>query len=646
MIQQFNQRDNPMAVHNENNGNNSATGAADAAARGQANAGQGGDQNRSGRSIFGLNNRLFRPMERAATGEMVKKYVDALTKDGEASFKAAGGVNWADAFKLVVLESGQDQVALSAILVCYSQQYQGKQHTAVFTLILEGSGQSSLRTSRFVPIGGKQVEIEIVAGDTFNQTMWDRVVAKVQSVYGTSIILHNGGAATLPNELSPDDSAHIHRVLYNATAALFTILDLELNQSQDAFSVSWIDKDAQKTAALDYNPLPITDAVGLPVRTDLSISTRAAKGEQGNDLHEQSIELTRVDGFVDLIYAKPDVVQVGYGVAPTTQCYYPRYIITRVDSQVDALTPELHLLGISTSSMLWTSRSWMSAFLPRYSDSDVAELRDLGAVGYECNLTGDPQARVDRIDTRADSFTTQSLQQLIQTTIRDKLVISMDVAERGEQSWLANMYIRAANGDQDAVNAIVKAADNLTDGHFSRVFNSRPNHGILRDDQNRIHLGYWKTRKGDLRDIRDFDYLAVLNRLAAVDPQAPVDWSATFDNLEIPLEMRLEKRAHILRSLSGETFRLKGFARRVTFSADFIAALNEACFLAGLIIRPSNINVDLTGGAGRAQYDASNMAWAGGGGAGMFSYDTNPYGKGYVGVGANVFGARWQGMQR
>lgn len=602
---------------------------------GQGGGAAGGGSNGPRRSIFDINNRLSRPVERGTTGETVKKLKEAFEKEGKASLETTDVSS--DSFKTLILDASTDQVALSAILLCFAQNVNGKTNVGVFTMVVEGSG--SLRTSRFVPIGGKQVEVDIASGDVFNQTMWDRVAVKVRSAYGRDVVLHNAGAMVLPVELNPEDTAHIHRVFYNACGALFTIIDVELGNKQEPFSAKWIDRDAQKTATLDYRPLPIDNAVGLPIRDDLSITMRVTKGEQGNDLHEQSVTLTRVDGFVDLVYAKPEPMPGPYGQPiPTTQSYYPRFIITHADTEINALTPELHLLAVSTTSMLYHQDSWMSAFLPRY-DSEEADLRDLGAVGYEINMTGDPNQRPEKIDTRADSFTKQSLHQLIRTAIRNRVIISLDVEERGEQSWLSSLYIKAANGDNDSTRILMDAADNLTDGNCSRIFNSRPNHGIVRDDQNRIHLGYWKNKKGELHDIRDFDYLAVLNRLGGVDPQAVVDWSATFDDVNIPLEMRLEKRMRMLRSLSGETFHLKGFARRVTFMPEFIAALNEACAAAGLVVRPTNIDIDLTGSAGRAQYDAHAAAWAGAaaGGQNMWSYDTGMFNKSYMGVQNSFF---------
>jgi hypothetical protein len=599
------------------------------------------DPPRQAASIFTLNNRMTRPVERAATGEVVKKFVAAFNKDAEISFLDNGSTASAEDFKMVVLDSSSDQVALSAILICYRQVFQGAINIGVFTLIIEGSGQTGLRSNRFVPIGGKNVEVEIVPGDVFNPTMWGRIEAKVQASYGAKIKVFNAGSMVLPTELSPDNASSIHRVFYNATQALFTILDTVLAQTQPPFTVSLIDKDAQKIANLDYNPLPITDAVDMPVRTDLSISLRASRPEQGNDLHEMAIEITRLDGFVDLIYSKPDMIPQGFAQIPSTQSYYPRYVITRADSDFDAFTPEMHLLAISTASLLYNSNAWMSAFLPRYNDE--SELRDLGAVGYEVNLTGNPDQRPERIDTRAESFSVANLHQLIIATVRPKLVISMDIPERGEQSWLAGAYMRAANGEPDAVAQIVQAANNLTDGNFSRIFDSRPNHGILHNDQNRVHMGYWRNRKGEMRDIRDFDYLAVLNVLAAKDPQAPVDWSATFDAVEIPQEVRLEKRAHMLRALSNQSFALKGFAQRLTWTAEFIMALNEACTACGLVARPSNLNLELAGNAGRAQYNAGAMAYGGqmGAGAGMFSYDNSPYAKNYQGI-PSTFMTNWQ----
>ena len=218
---------------------------------GGSGAGGGGGEGRGNRrSIFGINNTFSRPIERSSTGEIVKKYLDAFQHDGEASFRNNESINFGDAFKFVVLDSASDQVALSAILVCYSQNLGGKNHLGVFTLIVEGSGQNTLRANRFIPINGKQVEIDISPGDTFNLTMWNRIEAKLHSLYGKNIVLHNAGASVLPWELNPEDTKHVHRVFYNVCNALYTIIDVELAQQQVPFSASMIDRDAQTTPTL------------------------------------------------------------------------------------------------------------------------------------------------------------------------------------------------------------------------------------------------------------------------------------------------------------------------------------------------------------------------------------------------------------
>lgn len=639
-----------MTVTRGGNDNQNPVGStvADAAAR-QGAPGQGaqGSAQQGGKpfSVFQLNNRLSRPVERRTTGETVAKYTKALQADAKASFEASGNPKIAEDFRFVMLDADQDQVALSAILVTYFQSHQGKQAVGVYTLVVEGSSSNPLREKRVDNIYGRRVETDITAGDVFDEVMWERINGKVKSIYGSAVNVLNCDAMAIPVELDPENAVKIHELFFNAAGALFTIMDVELGKTQPPFCANWVDRDAQKYASLDYNPRPITNAVGLPVRSDLAITMTVSKssGNQ-NDLHERSLMLSRIDGFVDLTYGAPDMQPVGYGqMVQGTQTYYPRFIITRADTgAADAITPELHLLAISTASMLWSNRAWMAAFLPKYElPEDLKLMRDFGAVGYEVNLTGDPQSPPQRIDTHADTFTTASLQQLIQTTVRDRLIISMDIEERGATSWLSGMYIGAAQGDPDANRQLIKALDNLTDGNFSRIYNSRPNNGqILRDDQNRIELGYWKAKNGELRDNRDFDYLAVLNLLGHQDPKAIVNWAGTFDNLEIPREMRTEQRAQMIQNLSHMSFRPKGYARRLTWSPEALAALNEGCAAVGLIVSPKNISAEFAGTGARAQYDAMGLAYQSAmGPQAMFTYGTDPY-RSYAGSPTTFFG-RW-----
>lgn len=580
-------------------------------------------------SLNNINIAYSRPLSRRSSGADVKAFEVAIRKEMN---DIAGDMK--DNFALYVLNNTANQTLLSSILLCLNvQDAKGANHSLVFNLIVEGSGPR--RDSRFIPINGQQVEIEWTPGDVAAEPhTWQKIELFLNEQLGRNVQFHYVGALVLPLELSSEDEAHLHQVVFNATQALYTAMENDVTQAEAPISVSMIDNNAQMSATLDYNPAPLTNAVGLPVRNDLSIVLRGTmQGQQGSQGYDQPIDLTRVAGFVDLVYAEQQ--PPAFGQQPPTQRYYPRYVMTLLDSEVDAITPELQLLSLSTATLLARNMQWGAAFAPRYNIAGGQDLRDIGAIGYEVGLSPDPQAPRERFDTKSQSFGLPQLAQLLGTTVYDQLVYSLDIDEAGELTWLHQVFLAAASGNMDAYQSIVDSANNLTDQHFGRLWNGGP---IVVDDQNRIHTGYFNGNDGLKHDVREIDYVAMLNLLGHQDMGVVLQWSDSFLNTSIPEPMRVETRSRILKSLLND-YKHKGFARRVNFTPEFLGALAQACANAGLGIRQQNTFQVFSGATGRGAFAGQQFGLGAAQAGSMFNFGTQPgYGGGFRGFGPGTYG--------
>ena len=628
-----------MAVQSDEKNTPPGTTMGDALSRAQAQRSQPQAQaatpNRpAARSGNDLNALLRRPMARKQSGEAVKALVAAITKTLDASLNEEVRGD----FKVFTMDNNTNMIALSVILLTLSTNHNGQQYTAVYTYIVEGSG--SRLAPRTYQIGNQSVEIDTVAGDVANAALWAKIEQFLIESSGTKSNLIFAGNLVLPTELSADDQPRIHNVTYVAVQALHTVTETTVLGNSEALSVSMIDPNASLTAILDYNPPAVETATGLPVRSNLSVTLRSILNNQGANLgyHEQARDITVTDGFVDLVFSPP--APPAYGQQPTTQTYYARRVITRLDSEVNAMTPELALLALGTDMVVNRDIAWGGQFLPRYTAPNFLDMRDIGAIGYETNFAGAPNPVFDRIDTKANDFGKAELQALIKLAVHQNALFSMDIDETGELSWLHTTFLAAANGNPEAIRSIIEAADRLTDGAFSRTgFNG----AITHDDNNRVHLGYYTGQDGQLHDLRDIDYLAVLNLQGADDMDTVINWQRTYDDLSVPLEMRLESRAKILKAILADAKpQFKGYARRVTFMPEFLAALQIALHNAGLTVRPTNMIMDYTGAVGRGNYNPGSFALAGGQ-AGVFNYSTGPSYAGHRGIGAPFMGGRYGG---
>lgn len=117
------------------------------------------------------------------------------------------------------------------------------------------------------------------------------------------------------------------------------------------------------------------------------------------------------------------------------------------------------------------------------------------------------------------------------------------------------------------------------------------------------------TETGHKRDLREIDYLALANQMGPKGDMSIVrDFADTYDRTDVPIELRLEKRERIYQAIFGSNFKIKGYARRVTFNPHFIEALQASCEAAGLIVRPGNISTDYGKLGVRGNINASQYA--------------------------------------
>ena len=555
-----------------------------------------------GRSVLDINANHRRPVGRNMAGEDVSVIFQGL-KDRVA--KTMNEQQKSD-FRLLVLDNNATPVTYSSILVCYKEAVGGLNHIAVYSLIIESSG-SPLESSN-VNLNGLQVEVDVVPGDIYlHKSYWSVLEKFVIDSYGINAQVHDGGCVIVNAETEDFTEQRFNRLLHNATQAVYTIMDNKLGSPEAPFTLGEVGASDQMVARVDFTRTHEENIVGLPVRGDIIVGMSAQTQTDAQFGLQQSRQLTRVTAYVDLMYQP---VAAGFQQAQqmggmfqqqpmATQMYQPRLVMTTIDTMTDAVTMELQLLALSTALGLNRNMHWSGTFRTHKGKGGDIDLKDLGALGYEINLTGDPQAKPDRLDTRSADFGDDQMRQLINMLIAPKLIYTLDIEEAGELSWIHQTFIAAANGNDDARMAILQAANNLTMGHFQNLFN--PASPVCYDDQDRIHLGYYYDREGNRRDLRELDYVAILNLAGKTNPKLVEAWEDTHRNTNIALEIRLDQRKAILRQLISGDIVVKGFARRVSFDNTFLDALSEAIVKSGLNVRPAkglddNANLTQRGG--------------------------------------------------
>jgi hypothetical protein len=294
--------------------------------------------------------------------------------------------------------------------------------------------------------------------------------------------------------------------------------------------------------------------------------------------------------------------------------------MTNVISDMSGINLETQLLSISTATLIANNDCWVQTFRETYGRSGF-DMKDIGAIGLDVNFSGKGDHQYARIDSKGADFGEDSLYKLVSAAFTPELMYSMDIPETGDLSWVQNVFLEAARGDKASIAAIIESADILTGGNFSAIYEGG---NPMTQEVNRIHLGYYIDQDGNKQDIRDLDYLALLNFEGEREPTLVADFANTYDRLEMDTAQRLFRRLAIIRGDLGGTVKLTGYGQRVTFNPNFIVTLAQAIANGGLRPNPENI-FHRHAATERGNMNAHQYAMAGGNIGGMWSFgNTGP----------------------
>lgn len=541
-------------------------------------------------SWVSLGNDLGRnPMGASPTGEVLTK----LKETGEEVLK---GLDETFEAKLIPVDRDNYYDLTHSIVILAMRDRQNPHFGVVGrTMILEATGEKF--DSKMENIMGRNIEIQKLTSDANTPQLRAIVGEQLRKAFPQTEILM-AEATVVPDHFDVTDKARVHELLLNGTMACREQLDSQLPTYYD-LNLARSKGDATLTVKPVFTggQSQVFDAVGNPVRADVQILLGASQNNQNTGL-DRTVPIVALGGFVNLVWdpvapqqaatpwGVPQVQQFPGQMAPT-QKYAAQLILTKMESE-KLMTVPGQLLALIPALSLREGGMALNAFRPSHNvDKSAVNLRDIGAVNIEVNLSGDQTngGRGARINTLADSFSDQQFAQLLNLSIQQGLAISLDIAECGPDTWYNSVFAAAAGHTQVAYDTIYEAAMHLTNGNLAKYF--QKGEEIVRDE-GRIHLGYFIDANDRKRDIREFDYLAVLNATGEHDPRIIEDWSNSWaPGSGMRQEVRLDTRKRIMDALAANIV-YTGFGRRVTFSAKFLDALANAARDAGLIMRTNS----------------------------------------------------------
>lgn len=508
----------------------------------------------------------------------------------------------------------QQNRLMSSILAVLSYKVGGVTTVAVRPLLLESSDAPLPKKQRSV--GNMREELQMRAQDVYDGEYWKRIVAFIREqvkVPDANVI--DAGVLLIPEKVKIkdrivgfdfEDANAVKELVVQTANRLEDALATVKHEAPINLSTLMNDGDRLRVKVDTDDDLVDFDSVGNPIRSDMRITMKIAGN--GGDMNGMSgdgylteTELNYVTAFVDFEYTKqaqPPMGQMGMNpqyVPPKP--FTPVVVATSVRNAawIQASTMELYMLGISNLYRCMNGMSWAQTRNPKFTGQDPkgkdSNIRDIAALGY---LATNPPTKPNLLSSDAGD---QDFIDFMNMTVEHMPAFAIDIDPVGENIALESCFMVAASNSefqQRAKDYIIKACDNLTNGHFSKHFNSAD--AIVVATGTEMHLGRYMDNHGEIRDLRDLDTVAALN-LSKGNIAEFKNWYLTRLNLEgtgETFEGAMRKREQIERAYLSNSLTINRRAPRYIFTQAFLDALDAATTAAGAHVEMSEVS-GLTG---------------------------------------------------
>lgn len=447
---------------------------------------------------------------------------------------------------------------------------------------------------------GHRVTVVQVPGDAYDNKCREVIKEVLGRAYpGKNLFSADAEVIDANFPSAKDDEQAIADCVKNAFASIKTAID---RHDPDAPRLRLSEEDNENTTNqihVQHRQNHIFDRGHMPIRADMIIDlqSRPSRRRNSRDSIDQLVtgtRISRVGGFFDVVYAPAEGALVGNDfhrrpggrlTGEEYQLYALRFITTFADT-ID-FGPTTLALAVATVNAISDPREIIRAFEPNPTLGED-DMRNVGALAIEPNLQDMDRGFGERHETKSQSFTNAKLNSLLRTVLRPGMIFSFDVPECGAATWQWIDWMAAAQGDTKAMNRIYDAICTLTDGHFEDLY--RRGDPIIDSHVERIHAGYYTEGDRGIRlDIRDLDYLAVLNMLRPEkedDLQVIQRWGMATASKEDTI-LSQSDRYEIIRDFV-PTAVITGFHQRYNLEVDFNEALLEALMRCKLSLEPTS----------------------------------------------------------
>lgn len=463
----------------------------------------------------------------------------------------------------------------------------GTLNVAYHILLVEGSNPvkpENYRTNTDRP--GQQVNLPRFACDGIDSDYITTARGVVERAYRNSadanvkrlnIIYAN--AEVIPDTFRHDDPEKVGSLAANALIAV--VSQLKRLVTRTPFNLAETEV-TPFTIEHTFRDGSVNDLNDMAVRSDVIVRMTARSGAKRNTFGlnggSDGTPVSTTSLFMDLMYTQRSNTAINiFGKQDKVEpCFVPRAVVTN-SMCYRGFSLEMYLLQLYAAHNVYDSGAFKRSLISKsVKKGDLFDMTDIGALNVLANINNEAAILGTPYSTRAADVTDSFKYGLLQTVTQQIPLLAIDCQIAGPSSWQTAVWQKAAEGGkekQDAYDDIVNAAMNLTDGEFSRFFSADTPIVAYREI---VPMGQWQDNEGTIRDLREFDTLAILNRYGNEHPEQIAKWVQSQSDVNRAEELRLTDMISIIEDASGYRAKHTGRAVRVTLHPLFMAALRES----------------------------------------------------------------------
>jgi len=537
--------------------------------------------------LLDINRLLGAPMSRRTSGEALVSAVKGFKFWFSPERQVAGaGVIDLSKVQVIGLEASEHNVSISSIILAYPVEHQGTVKVLTHALALEGTltDESPVRN---VDINHRSFQLPVVASDYVTESylaLVDEITKKNFEQTRRNVEIVRAGWRTVDRKVdfNEPESTEARTVVFYAQAALTAIYN-DLFNPEVYFSLEWLTKQSSLEINVDLSGREVYSADGLPRRSDIAVSVAGVvrKGDQNI-----SVPIANLGGYVNLMYSPPAQQDRWARTAVRNEPYFtPTFIINRMDTGTNGITPELLLLALGGASVISKDQAWAHTFLPGDVPRGEIDTRDTGLL----NILGPDQDHEPVVFDARASLDTHKWGQYFFSLVDENLAWAVELEEGGDNSWITSLLADAAtdtSANGDAIRRLYDYADRLTNGNFTRRARELGVDTPLEMSGARYLTGTWIDEKGNERDLRDWDLLRWLAQNPNDQGESALLYQGVIDRQDLDVEVRVsEQFQQLTTALGASNVKFSRYVDLAYFNPKFIEAL-------ALAIADCKINID------------------------------------------------------